>query len=956
MAVFTARTGISYAELADLLTQQLSAAELAADVGNSFFINATGEGLKPLAIAVDTTNPKAPFQKLINTSDKRFDRLDRFIRLWRRFGGSFAELDWAMKAAQATEISAAFLTNLATVAGLRSGGTTRWDELAALQFDVKTIGKGDGRAPADLFDRVFNNPRLLDGRDPYQSSTPFDPSKSYPWVIAETTGDNGKLRDRLAAALALSNPDVAKLGAYVAALQGGKPGELSLNLTTLSELYRLALSARLLKQDLASFFLVAGLTFYPANDPAQPPKDALPPTLATFEKLRSTVAGVRAAPFSLYQLQYIYTAVAGPYVAIGYRPDQINTFINDLAETSASLRLTAAQLVYETIDEDAAATAFQMLAASKFVTGLGISLPKALNFDALSFLFPVTALGFVIPDGTIDPARSQQAFDELVKKGFILQVMGPPAQGDLSSTYTPATPLDFLFVGEPNAVDMRQQVREILDQVRRNVSNTLFVLERTRPIQISAANSGLAEFLDATPEMIALLVTFATGATDVQTYLADLLTPLGNSPAPDNVVKMIALLARANMLFTTLDLTAIEINAVVTSPKNFDIADTTSLTLDGIWSLVAFKGLVVGLGDVNDVIVRCYFEIAPQGNCAGGTGTAALASLTGWPEAEIAQLIALFWPGPVTVPPGWKTVAGLVILNRVFALSKTTALGTEGLSSVARLAGTRLKKGVGLDPDAWTAFTAAAAAMKAALNARFGSEAFDVLYGDIEATLLTQQRDALNGFAVWVLGAEPGLEAITSIPRLSEYLLIDLEMCGCNSTSYIAQGIASLQAYMQRARMNLEPGVVDIRVPATWWSWLTAYRVWEANRRSISIRKTTSIPSCCAARRRSITSSRTRSCRTRSTSSTSRRPIPAISPASRNRPTCTRSRRISPRCPTRAPARRSGPITSSGAPAPSPTLIITAPAATSGCGRRGRTSISPSTPRRSHPHTPTAGS
>ncbi|HEY1749693.1 MAG TPA: neuraminidase-like domain-containing protein [Caulobacteraceae bacterium] len=844
VAEFTRRTGLSYAELSDLLTQQLSAAELDADVADSFFINATGENLPALAIATDATDPAKPFQKLINVSNARYDRLDRFIRLWRRFGGAFAELDWAMKAAQAIEITPALLTNLAAVSALRaaSGPDVSWDQLAALQHEVKTIGRGDGRAPADLFDQVFNNPRLLEGRDPYSSDTPFDPARSYDWTIAEATGDSGRLRDRLAAALSLSNQDAARLGAYVAALQG-KSGKLPLDLATLSELYRLALSARLMKLDLASFFLVASLAYYPeAEDPAVPPAGALAPTLETFETLRRTITQVRAAPFTLYQLQYIYTGVAGPYVSTGYRANQIGVFIDDLAETSASLRVTPQALMFETIDEDAAQPTFDALVKAEFLTSLGVLLPKPLDFDALSFLFELTELSFVVPDGYLDEAESKAAFAALVKAKLIIQATGPKVFGKLSGVYTPATPLDFLFPAEP---DKRRQVREILDQTYRNIRNTSQTLQRSRAIQIVAANAGLGEFLGATPEMIGLLVPFAMGLADVSTYLAVLMTPLGGKAPPQNVVDLIDLLARANMLFVALDFTPIEVNAVVASPANFGITDTTGLTLDGIWSLLTFKGLVDELQDVNDVLVRCYFGIAPAGSCANGTGVAALAYLTGWPEADIARLIALFWPPPPRArsrgkaqaadpaePPGWQTVAGLALLNRVFQLSADTSVGVAGLASIAGLAGKRLKTGAGkLDPAAWTAFTGAAEATRAALAARFGATAFDALYRDIEAALLNQQRDALNGFAVWVVSGVEALAAVDTISRLSDYLLLDLEMCGCDSTSYIAQGIGSLQAYMQRARMNLEPGVTDILVPEAWWAWLTAYRIWEANRK-----------------------------------------------------------------------------------------------------------------------------
>jgi hypothetical protein len=831
VSVFTKRTGLEFVQLVELLTQQLDKIERSSPIADALFINATGESLPPLAIVTETTGPDAPYQKLINVSEKRYDRLDRFIRLHSRFGGDFAQLDWAMKAARASEITPDFLTSLATVTELRAAYGTGWDELAALQYAVKPIGRGEGRTPIDLFDRVFNNPRLLDGRDPYSSDTPFDPSRTYDWTIAETSGDSGQLRSRLAGTLGLSNADAARLGAYVAALQNVTTGVLKLDLDTLSVIYRLALSARLLKLDLSSFFLVASLTYYPGTEPAKPPAGALAPTLATFEALRRTITATRAAPFNLPQLQCIYTGVAGPSVAIGYRPAQIGTFINDQAVTSQGQRMTAQALMFETIDEEVAKRVFEALQKQLFLTDLGIALPKALSFDALSFLFPLAPPSFVHP-GLIDATQSAEAFAALVAQGLIIADPAPATTGVLSSAYKPDTPLDFLFVGLPMAEAMRQQVRGDLNQVDRNIRNTLVTLVRSRAVQLVTANTGLAEFLDITPQMVSLLLTFATGATDVQDYLAALLTPLESEPPPQNVVDMIALLARSNMLFVALDYTAPDIHAVITSPQTFGIADTTVLTLNGVWSLTDFRRLVTQFQDVNSELVRCYFEIAPTGACPNGSGVAALASLTGWPQVEIERLIALFWPvgDPPQDPPGWKTVGGLMLMDRVFQLSRTTALDVEGLAGVAGLAGKKINGASGFDETAWAAFNAAATGTRDALAARYG-QGFDAIYAEVEAKLLTTRRDALNGYAMWVLSGVEGLEAINTISALSDYLLIDLEMCGCDTTSLIAQGIASLQAYMMNARMNLEPGVTRVLVPESWWSWLSAYRMWEANRK-----------------------------------------------------------------------------------------------------------------------------
>ena len=93
-----------------------------------------------------------------------------------------------------------------------------------------------------------------------------------------------------------------------------------------------------------------------------------------------------------------------------------------------------------------------------------------------------------------------------------------------------------------------------------------------------------------------------------------------------------------------------------------------------------------------------------------------------------------------------------------------------------------------------------------------------------------QRRDALLGYTIWLLGQT--LPEIDSPDTLYQYLLIDVEMGGCDTTSYIAQAIAAIQLYMQRCRLMLEPGVTDLsNIPEVWWEWMSAYRVWEANRK-----------------------------------------------------------------------------------------------------------------------------
>ncbi|MBS1693784.1 MAG: peptidoglycan-binding protein [Actinobacteria bacterium] len=69
---------------------------------------------------------------------------------------------------------------------------------------------------------------------------------------------------------------------------------------------------------------------------------------------------------------------------------------------------------------------------------------------------------------------------------------------------------------------------------------------------------------------------------------------------------------------------------------------------------------------------------------------------------------------------------------------------------------------------------------------------------------------------------------------LYEYFLIDVEMSACMRTSRLKQAISSVQLFVQRCLLNLEPEVwVNEEQDLRWrdWDWMKNYRVWEANRK-----------------------------------------------------------------------------------------------------------------------------
>jgi len=64
------------------------------------------------------------------------------------------------------------------------------------------------------------------------------------------------------------------------------------------------------------------------------------------------------------------------------------------------------------------------------------------------------------------------------------------------------------------------------------------------------------------------------------------------------------------------------------------------------------------------------------------------------------------------------------------------------------------------------------------------------------------------------------------------YFLIDTEMSACQFTSRIKMAISSVQLFVQRCLLNLEPKVKTELIPE-WkqWKWMKNYRIWEANRK-----------------------------------------------------------------------------------------------------------------------------
>lgn len=99
----------------------------------------------------------------------------------------------------------------------------------------------------------------------------------------------------------------------------------------------------------------------------------------------------------------------------------------------------------------------------------------------------------------------------------------------------------------------------------------------------------------------------------------------------------------------------------------------------------------------------------------------------------------------------------------------------------------------------------------------------------INDLLRNRQRDALISFILHHSTSLP--PEIDTADKLYEYFLIDVQMDSCMKTSRIRMALSSVQLFIMRCLMNLEPQVSSTSIRAKEWEWMKRYRVWEANRK-----------------------------------------------------------------------------------------------------------------------------
>ncbi len=121
--------------------------------------------------------------------------------------------------------------------------------------------------------------------------------------------------------------------------------------------------------------------------------------------------------------------------------------------------------------------------------------------------------------------------------------------------------------------------------------------------------------------------------------------------------------------------------------------------------------------------------------------------------------------------------------------------------------------------------------LQAALRARYDAATWRDVIQPINDAMRGLQRNALVAYILHQMRSNPDTSHIDTADKLFEYFLMDVQMEPCMQTSRVRHALSSVQLFIERSLMNLEPRVSPASINAKQWEWMKRYRVWEANRK-----------------------------------------------------------------------------------------------------------------------------
>ncbi|BBS37426.1 hypothetical protein WP5S18E01_22730 [Enterobacter cloacae] len=273
------------------------------------------------------------------------------------------------------------------------------------------------------------------------------------------------------------------------------------------------------------------------------------------------------------------------------------------------------------------------------------------------------------------------------------------------------------------------------------------------------------------------------------------------------VSRWLVLAQSLNLADTTLANVAV-CPAAYQLPTNFAVLGWEAIS--NIWQV---QQMMQSHGDLQQNLLL-YIQLVSTG-AASDTSLLVLQKATGWDPVVVASLLS----GPLQA----VTVVTLQLNRLQTCIDVMSRLGANPgfMQSMVNVAALPAKGN-------WATWSQSAAAVLAKTASIYGTQ-WESVWTPLSGDLAVHLRDALLSLVLSQLNSDD--PTIKTARNVYEFLLTDVEMGAATTISYIVEALNAAQLYLQRCRLQLEPGVLDLtQIQDPWWEWMMNYRVWQANR------------------------------------------------------------------------------------------------------------------------------
>jgi hypothetical protein len=364
-------------------------------------------GSAPLTLSLVSVAEAAPVPFINGLDVWNLDHLSRFTRLANRMGWSLDDLNWALASINSAALDSAALTQLASIEHLRAKYTLPVDVLCSFWSDLRTTPPFDQPDGDSLFARNFDTGLLgqvLDTTSPPEISAA---NKHRAALLGALNVDSAGCDAMLRHLRALDGRSVAGSD------DGSDTGSFTLDLHTLSRLYRFSKLARVLGMPIAEYLALLTVIAQPGIEIATLAAPHLAKAEVTSINDVHTVADwadwLASTGLNAFQLQYL-TGVTAPGMAPATAGKVLTasaamTAVNNYLAALPDCAVKPAAFACQGVDIGTATAVFNQLVTGQLLDAahLVCQPSAAITEDAITALicqrlFALTDAGFFYSD------------------------------------------------------------------------------------------------------------------------------------------------------------------------------------------------------------------------------------------------------------------------------------------------------------------------------------------------------------------------------------------------------------------------------------------------------------------------------------------------------------------------------------------------------------------------------